>query len=84
VDLLIFAFLVPFVICLFLAREGHVRTAWWVLGGILVMTMMWVFTAISLSGGVETYIQAAGVLGLAALPSIVGGVAGILLGRRSA
>jgi hypothetical protein len=79
-----FAFLLPFVICLLLARRGHARTAWWLPGGILVMTLMFVGAGVWLSGEIQTGIGAARTLGLLAVPGIVGGVAGILLGRRSA
>jgi hypothetical protein len=78
------AFLVPFVICLLLARRGHARTAWWLPGGILVMTLMFVGAGVWLSGEIQTGIGAARSLALLAAPAILGGVAGILLGRRSA
>jgi hypothetical protein len=78
------AFLIPFLVCLILARRGHARTAWWLPGGLLVMTLMFVGTGIWLSGEMQTGIGAARSLGLLSAPAILGGVAGILLGRRSA
>jgi hypothetical protein len=78
------AFLLPFVVCFLLARRGHARTAWWLPGGLLVMTAMFVGAGVWLSGEMQTGIGAARSLGLLAVPGIVGGVAGILLGRRSA
>ena len=78
------AFLIPFLICLVLARRGHARTAWWLPGGIFVMTLMFVAAGVWLSGEMQTGFGAARSLGLLALPGIVGGVAGILLGRRGA
>jgi hypothetical protein len=78
------AFLVPFVVCLLLARRGHARTAWWLPGGILVMTLMFVGAGVWLSGEIQTGVGAARTLGLLSAPAILGGVAGILLGRRSA
>jgi hypothetical protein len=78
------AFLIPFMVCFFLARRGHARTAWWLPGGILVMTLMFVGAGVWLSGEMQTGTGAARSLGLLAVPGIVGGVAGILFGRRGA
>jgi hypothetical protein len=78
------AFLVPFLVCLLLARRGHARTAWWLPGGLLVMTLMFVGAGIMLSGEMQTGIGAARTMGLLSAPAILGGVAGILLGRQNA
>jgi hypothetical protein len=78
------AFLLPFLVCLILARRGHTRTAWWMPGGLLVMTLMFVGTGIWLSGEMQTGIGAARSLGLLSAPAILGGVVGILLGQRRA
>jgi hypothetical protein len=78
------AFLLPFLVCLVLARRGHARTAWWLPGGILVMTLLFVGAAVWLAAEMQTGFGAARSLGLLAAPAIIGGVAGILLGRRPA
>ena len=57
------AFLVPFLVCLLLARRGHARTAWWLPGGLLVMTLMFVGAGIMLSGEMQTGIGAARIAG---------------------
>ncbi|MCU0856563.1 MAG: hypothetical protein MUF63_17270 [Rhodobacteraceae bacterium] len=50
----------------------------------LVMTLMFVGAGVWLSGEIQTGVGAARTLGLLSAPAILGGVAGILLGRRSA
>jgi integral membrane sensor domain MASE1 len=76
------AFLLPLLVCLLLARRGHARTAWWLPGGILVMTLFFMGVGVWLSGEMQTAFGAARSLGLLSAPAILGGVAGILLGRR--
>lgn len=78
------AALVPLVICFGVARAGHVRTAWLLPGGIAVMTLAFVFLGIRL--GTEAATGAGVVRSILhlGLPAIVGGILGIVLGRRRA
>ena len=78
------AFLLPFVVCLLLARRGHARTAWWLPGGLLVMTLMFVGAGFLLSDEMQTGFGAAWSIGFLSVPAILGGVLGILFGRRGA
>ncbi|MGE5199409.1 MAG: hypothetical protein ACM3H9_07190 [Rhodospirillaceae bacterium] len=78
------AFLLPFAVCLLLARRGHARTAWWLPGGILAMTLMSVGAAVWLGEEMQTGFGAARSLALLSAPAMLGGVAGILAGRRLA
>ena len=76
------AFIVPFLISLVLARRGHARTAWWLPGGIVVMSGVFIGMGYMLGREMQTGPAAAWSLGLMAAPAIIGGVAGILVGRR--
>ena len=76
------SFALPFAICFLLARRGHARTAWWLPGGILVLTGLFVALAMRLGQDVQTGFAAAQTLGAMAVPAVLGGSLGILLGRR--
>ena len=78
------AFVLPFAICFALARRGQARAAWWLPGGLFVMTLLFVAMGVALSGEMQTGLAAAGSLVTLGLPAILGGVAGILMGRRKA
>jgi hypothetical protein len=78
------AFLLPFLVSLTLARRGHARTAWWLPGGIAAMSVLFVGMGLVLGQEMQTGPGAAMSLGLLSVPAIIGGVAGILIGRRRA
>lgn len=78
------AFVLPFALCLGLARAGHARTAWWIPGGILVLTGAFVVLGILLGSEIQTGAHAVMGLVLLTAPAVLGGTAGIVLGRRRA
>jgi hypothetical protein len=78
------ALVLPFAICFALSRRGQARTAWWLPGGLFAMTLLFVAMGVALSGEMQTGLAAAGGLVTLGLPAVLGGVAGILLGRRKA
>jgi hypothetical protein len=78
------AFILPFALCLGLARAGHARSAWWIPGGILLLTAAFVALGIMLGSEIPTGAHAAMGLVLLTAPAVLGGTAGILLGRRRA
>jgi hypothetical protein len=74
------ALALPFGVCLWLARKGEARRAWQVPGGLAVLTGAAALWALWLDGS-EASRGAFGVVAVATLPAILGGVAGILAGR---
>ena len=79
---LVVAFGVPFAICFGVARAGHVRTAWWLPAGIAVLTVAFVALGYRLGTDAATGAGAVRSILLLGVPAAVGGVAGILAGRR--
>lgn len=75
---------VPFAICFGVARAGHVRTAWWLPGGILAVTLAFVLLGLRLGTELETAAGAIQSILILGLPAALAGVAGIFLGRRRA
>lgn len=78
------AFVLPFALCFALARAGHARTAWWVPGGILLLTTAFLALGFWLGSEVQTGPHAMLGLLVMTVPAVVGGAAGILTGRRRA
>jgi len=78
------AALVPFVICFGVARAGHARTAWWLPAGIGVLTIAFVFLGFRLGADAPTGAGVVRSVLLLGVPAVVGGIAGVLLGRRRA
>lgn len=81
---LLVAFAVPFAICFGVARAGRARTAWWLPGGILAITLAFVVLGLRLGTDVSTASDAVLGIVLLGLPACLGGVLGILLGKRRA
>lgn len=81
---LIVYFAVPFAVCFGVTRAGHARKAWWLPGGILAVTAA--FIVFGLRSGADSGTTAGAIQSLLLLsaPAALGGVAGILLGRRRA
>ena len=75
---------VPFGICFAVARAGHARTAWWLPGGILAITLAFVVLGLRLGSEVSTARDAVLSILSLGLPAFFGGVLGIVLGRRRA
>ena len=76
------AFTLPFAVCFLTARRGHARTAWWLPGGLLAMTLLFVAMGVALGGEMPTGPAAAASLAGLGIPAVIGGVIGILLGQR--
>jgi hypothetical protein len=76
------SFLLPFAVCFALARRGHARTALWLPGGIFVMTGIFVWLGMQLGDEIQTGLVAVRSIATISAASILGALAGILLGRR--
>jgi hypothetical protein len=81
---LVVAAVLPFAICFGVARAGRARTAWWLPGGILAITLTFVVLGLRLGSEVSTAFDAVRNILALGLPAALGGVLGILLGRRRA
>lgn len=78
------AVLLPLMVSFGLARAGQVRVAWLLPMGLLVLAAVFVGFGLMLGEDVQAMSGAVSTIGTLAAAGILGGVAGVLLGRRRA